>query len=162
MNPLALVRWKWVAGVALCAAALIGAYVHGASDVQDEWDKDKSARKVSEHGALIKRQDDNAQLVRQHEAEKQALRSGYETEIVGLHDTYIKSGRLRVATAICSGVAPTRESKSPAGGDAEVAGERVLPESYDRDIKELMLEADTLVEQYRVLEEFVLQNGMGP
>lgn len=141
----------------------------GRAEIQGKWDADKRkwenealARENAERSALAKRIKDNADLEAKQRRDIQTLKASYETKMGNLRRDYAAAGRLRISKNLCAGFAAGTQAKSAGRVDEETATTWLLPESYSRNIKQLMLEADEIVESCRITQEYLEKTGQAP
>jgi hypothetical protein len=151
--------------IALIAAALalFGAGHHfGAQGVQADWSKETADRKTAETAAILIRIKNNEREIEQQESNRQKLKKGHANEIAQIRAAYATDRGLRLPATVCRGLAAGTEAESASRGNGSTAGTVALPDQVERDLRALMLEADTVVAGCRVAQAFIRDNGMAP
>jgi hypothetical protein len=149
--------------VIAAALALFGAGHHfGAQGVQADWSKETAERKTAETAAILTRIKNNERIADQQEADRQKLKKGHTDEIAQIRAAYATDRGLRLPAAVCCGLAAGTEAESASRGNGSTSGTVALPGSIERDLRALMLEADTVVAGCRVAQAFIRDNGMAP
>jgi hypothetical protein len=145
------------------ALALFGAGHHfGAQDVRADWSKETADRKTDENSAILTRIKNNERDLEQQETNRQKLKKGHANEIAQIRTAYATDRGLRLPAAVCRGLAAGTEAESASRGNGAAAGTVALPDQVGRDLRALMLEADTVVAGCRVAQAFIRDNGMAP
>jgi len=161
---------KLIAAGALLAALAAGAwYFHhsgyetGAAAVKADWDKAKAAQAIADNTAILAQVKNNERLAAHQDAINQQLKDDHAKEIaqirtrVAADSTY----RLRLPASVCSGFAKGAEAQSTSGSDTATAGTVALPDEVTRNLRDLMVEADTVTAGCRAAQKFIIENGMG-
>lgn len=149
-------------GIALCIATLYGFHIlktryieQGKALIYQEWKIADLKRKEQENSDRIAEQQHQAAI-------NQQVKKELEIEINKIHTSYANLKRLRLPKSTC--VQP--DSVTTAAG-ASIANEATaatiaLPEPIERNLYELTQEADTMLSNYRALQEFVKLNNLAP
>jgi len=149
-------------GIALCIATLYGFHIlksryieEGKAAVYQEWKIADLKRKEQENSDRIAEQQHQAAI-------NQQVKKELENEINKIHTSYANLKRLRLPKSTC--VQP--DSVTTAAGSS-IANEATattiaLPEPIERNLYELMQEVDTMLSNYRALQEFVKLNNLAP
>jgi len=157
--------YAWLAVAALVLGLFAGVYwkgyTHGRDNVRAEWQEEKDARVVAENKATAKRIAENAAIATKNNFDKIKLKKGYENEIAKLRADGAITPILRLSAADC-GFAGTSQGDRASGGNADVAGSRVLSPQTARGLFELADQADEYMASCRTLQEFVKEQGMAP
>ena len=146
-------------GIALCIAALYGFHTfkskyieQGKSAVYLEWKIADAEREEKANDARLAEQQKQAAI-------NESIKKGHAHELSKIRASYATANRLRIPASACSQLA---EATSPSGSDAAITGTIALPETIDIGLRALVEEADTMLVNYRALQEFVKQNGLAP
>lgn len=150
----------WIA-FAIIAAVAGSVWMYGSSRYE-QGVTDEQIRVSEAHAEEIaKREEENKKLSLFYEEAMEIQRMEYRDEInqVELALAAANNKRLRVPAPHCSAVAAGQaEANSPEGGDDPTAGTVLLPEQVDRDLRELMAEAERIVAACRVGQKFIRDN----
>lgn len=147
-------------GIALCIAALYGwhrltgHYIEiGRKEVRTKWTIEKAEFEEKAKDARIAEQQKQATI-------NESIKKGHANEIAKIHASYATVNRLRIPSSACNKFASTAEATSTGRNDAAPSRTIALPESIERDLYALAQEADTMLANYRALQEFIKQNGL--
>lgn len=153
---------KALAVICIALGLLWTGHHFGAQGVQAKWDRETAQRKTDENSAILSRIRNNERIAEQQEADKKRMKKGHADEIAQVRAAYAADRGLRVDAAICAGFTEGARADGARGSDAGAAGTVALPEEVERDLRALMLEADTMLATCRVAQEFIRSNGMAP
>jgi hypothetical protein len=155
-----------IAIAAVIAILLAGShwkvYVMGGDSVRVEWQAETLKRKTAENAAILTRIKNNERTADQQEVDRQKLKKGHTDEIAQIRAAYATDRGLRLPATVCRGLAAGTEAESASRGNGSTSGTVALPGSIERDLRALMLEADTVVAGCRVAQAFIRDNGMAP
>jgi len=159
--------WAFIRGInprilltiALAIAAVIGwnrmtsHYIEiGRQEVRTEWIIENAEREEKENDARIAEQKHQASI-------NESVKKGHANEIAKIHTAYATANRLRIPASACSQLT---ETTSAGGIDATTAATVALPPAIEQGLFDLAQEADTMLANYRALQEFVKLNGLAP
>lgn len=149
-------------GIGLCIATLYGFHIlktryieEGKSLIYQEWKIADAEREEKANDARIAEQQKQASI-------NESIKKGHAHELAKIHTSYATANRLRLPSTVCDQFAASGKGTSASGGDAAVTGTVALPEPIERDLRGLAMEADTMLANYRALQEFVKQNRLAP
>ncbi|WP_422972981.1 hypothetical protein [Undibacterium sp. TC9W] len=158
---------RLVAIAALLAGLWAGVgYIHhkgvteGKAEVQQKWDADKLARSQAETAATLSRVKNNERIAEQQALDNEKIKKGHDDEIASIRVANANPVRLRISDSICRGFASATKAQSAGSGDAALAGTLALPEALERNLQDLIQEADTIVASCRAAQSFIRTNGM--
>lgn len=151
---------KAVALACLAAALFTGGAWVGSQHVQARWDSEAANRTRAESSAIMARTSENARIAEKQRANEQNRRKVHTDEIGNIIADRLNAGRLRVPESICAGFAGATEAASTSRGDATTSRGRLLPETIERDLRDLMAEADTIVANCRMAQGFLFDSGL--
>lgn len=166
---IAIILLASVAGLGVAVALhFYGAaqYEKGAAAIQQKWDAAKLAQQIAYAQALKQRTDENAALRDRYEKALADMRGKYASEkalVDQYHAAHLGDG-LRLPDSVCAaaGFARPPEAGRASGGAAATAGTVVLPEEIERNLRELLREADQAAAVGRIGQGFIKQNGFAP
>ena len=144
------------------------AYEHikdgGRKEVLEEWGKAKAAQAAADKAAILERVKNNERIAAQQDADKQKLKDSHAKEIVQIRARAASDStyRLRIPASVCSGFASGAKAEGSAGSGSAIAETVVLPAEIERNLRELMVEADLVTAGCRVSQDFIKNNGMAP
>ncbi|MES2072332.1 MAG: hypothetical protein V4488_18385 [Pseudomonadota bacterium] len=140
--------------------------LQGRAEVQAKWDKSERERAEAEKSALLARVKNNERIAEQQALDQRRIRKDVNNEVGQIHAAYDRSHHaagLRLPAYVCgAGATTAAETASAAGSDASVAASIALPPALERDLQDLMQEADTIVANCRATQQFIRLNGMSP
>lgn len=149
-------------GIGLCIATLYGWHTiklryieQGKAVVYLEWKIADAEREEKANDARIAEQQKQAAII-------QFVRKENANEIAKIHAGYATANRLRVPATICNQFAGSGKGTSSSGSNAATTGTIALPPEIEQSLYDLAQEADTMLANYRALQEFVKQNGLAP
>ena len=158
---------RLVAIAALLAGLFAGiGYIHhkgvteGKAEVQQKWDADKLARSQAETAATLSRVKNNERIAEQQALDNAKIKKGHDDEIAAIRAANASPYRLRIPDSVCRGFASATPAQSPGVGNAPFAGTLALPEALERNLQDLIQEADTIVASCRAAQSFIRNNGM--
>lgn len=159
--------YAWLAVGALVLTLFAGTYwkgyTHGRDNVRQQWEQAKDAQVVAENKAIAARIAENAAAATKANAEKIAIKKGYENEIVTLRAARAAvAPSLYVPSSICEGFTATAEGRSTGRGSTDPAATRLLPPAPAANLYALVDQADEIVAGCRVAQEFIKSQGMAP
>lgn len=136
-------------------------YDRGAAAVQAEWDHDAEERRKSAEAAIRHRETENELLKADQQKRLAAQKRKYADEIAAIkrRRDELLGERLRLPETVCAGSAGKTEAEGTVRGVGDLAGTVALPESVERDLRELMEHADTIVAACRQAQQFITENG---
>ncbi|WP_394780578.1 hypothetical protein [Undibacterium sp.] len=136
----------------------------GRAEVQAKWDKDSRDRAEAEKSALLVWVKNNERIAEQQALDGQRITKDTNNELSQIGAAYDGSRHtdagLRVTAGICRGLAPAANTASAAASDAATAATVALPAEIERNLQNLMQEADTIVAGCRATQQFIRVNGM--
>ena len=164
MNPLAFFRliptkvWAFLAIILLVGTSL---WWYGKTRYQQGVSDNEAAHAEAVNKALLKRVDENTKLAEAHAKELAAQKKGYTDEIalIKRRSGELSGNGLRVPKTICDGFTRAAEASGSKGSNDAIAGTVALPESVERDLRQLMEEADTAIAGCRQAQKFIRDNG---
>jgi hypothetical protein len=111
----------------------------------------------ADNAAIMARVNENERLAEQQAEDNQRIKKGYDDEIAQIRaaGAVAGTGRLRIPATVCSGSAPAAQATAASGSAAAATGTVALPEAIDRDLRALMVEADSVVASCRAAQEYV-------
>ncbi len=158
---------KLIALVALLAAliASLWGFQHagvsqGRAEVQAKWDKEKREQAEADKAALFTRIKNNERIAEQQALNDERIRNENKVEIAAIRAAYARPAGLRLPASGCSGSAAGVEAESASGGNAAFARTVALPPAIERDLQELMQEADIVVANCRATQSFIRVNRL--
>lgn len=154
--------FKALAVLCVALALLWIGHRFGAQGVQAKWDRETAQRKADENAAVMSRIRNNERIVEQQAIDKQRMKKGHADEIAQIRAAYAADRGLRLNADVCAGLAEGAKADGAGRGDGTTSGSIALPDEIERDLRALMLEADTVVASCRVAQEFIRSNGMAP
>lgn len=163
MNPLAFFRsfpTKVIALLAIMLLAGIAVWWYGHSRYEQGVSAERQRQHDAENRALLRRTEENIALQQKYQQDLTKQKKGYSDEIERIKRRHgeLSGAGLRVPRTICDGFARTTEAGSGKEGGA-AAGTIALPEQVERDLRELMAQADRAVAGCRSDEQFIDENG---
>ncbi|MFZ6734757.1 hypothetical protein ACO0LG_22730 [Undibacterium sp. Ji42W] len=134
--------------------------VEGKKEVQQEWDADKLAKSQAETAATLSRVKNNERIAEQQALDNAKIKKGHDDEMAAVRAANASPYRLRVSDSICRGFASATNTQSPGVGNAPATGTLALPEALERNLQDLIQEADTMLASCRAAQSFIRSNGM--
>ena len=160
---------KLIAASALAAALAAGAwYCHhagydaGVAAIQAKWDKAKADQAIADNAAILARVKNNERVAAEQQAINQQLKDDHAKEIAQIRSRAAADStyRLRLPATVCREFAAGASAQSASGSTATTAGTVALPEQTERNLRELMIEADTVVANCRATQKFIIENKL--
>lgn len=148
--------------LALVLGIFAAGHRFGAQGVQAAWDKERAERVAADNAAILSRVKNNERIAEQQALDNDRIRKGYEDEIARIRADRARAPGLRVTADVCTGLAGAAKTEGTGGSDAAVTGTIALPAQVDRDLRQLMEEADEVVAGCRAAQDFIVTNGMAP
>ncbi len=133
--------------------------VQGRAEVQAKWNQEKRELAEAEKAALLSRIKNNERIAEQQALDNEKIKKGHKDEIAAISAANAHRTGLRVPASICGGSAAAAQTSSAPGSDATATGTIALPPAIDRDLQDLMEEADQVVASCRSTQQFVILNG---
>ncbi len=139
--------------------------LQGRAEVQAKWDKESRERAEAEKSALLSRVKNNERIAEQQALDQQRIKKDVNNELGQIHIAYDSrrgASSLRIPASVCGGPAAAAKTTGAAGSDAAAAATVALPAEIERNLQDLMQEADTVVATCRATQQFIRLNGMYP
>lgn len=154
--------------LALLTAGLWGVQqrglVQGRAEVQARWDKERRERAEAEKSALLTRMKNNERIAEQQALDRQRIRKDVNNEVSQIQVAYDRrhgdAPGLRLPASVCHGLASAAETASAARSNATLAAAIALPPALERNLQDLMQEADIVVANCRAAQQFIKSTGM--
>lgn len=161
----------WVWALLLVAALLVALAIYerkvgeqiGADRVQAKWDAERRAQQEAAAIAINQRIEENKAMVEKHRLFVKNIRKEHEDEIDRINAAAAATaGELLYIRAACAApVTGEAIANGTGGGAAAPAGTVALPAEITRNLRALMVEADTVAAGCRAAQKFIKDNGMG-
>ena len=149
-------------GIALCIATLYGFHTfksryieQGKATVYQEWKIADAEREEKENDARITEQKHQAEI-------NESIKKDHANELNKIRTNYATANRLRIPASACDQFAGGGKGTGTSGSNAATTGTIALPAQIELGLRSLVEEADTMLANYRALQEFVKQNGLAP
>ena len=148
--------------IALCIATLYGFHTfktryieQGKALIYQEWKIADLKRKEQENSDRIAEQQHQAAI-------NQQVKRELENEINQIHTSYANVKRLRLSKSACVQSDSVTTAAGSSIANEATTGTIALPEPIERNLYELMHEADSMLADYRALQEFIKKNNLTP
>jgi len=149
-------------GIVLCIAMLYGFHIfktryieQGKALIYQEWKIADLKRKEQENSDRIAEQQHQAAI-------NQQVKKELENEINQIHTSYANLKRLRLSKSTCVQSDSVTTAAGSSIANEATTGTIALPEPIERNLYELMHEADSMLADYRALQEFIKKNNLTP
>jgi hypothetical protein len=138
-------------------------YENGVKEIQMLWDADRNRTALRNAEERAKRIEENAAQAEQYKKDLAEQKRKYETEIASARryfDEHRNDG-LRITAYVCPSGRTASTAEACGTENESPAGTASLPKEVERNLRELMLEADKVTEMCRMAQDFIMKNGFG-
>lgn len=142
-----------------------GVHWHGVNQGQRleraDWLAKDLDRISSEQKATLKAIENNTRIAQQQEIDKRKVVNDYQKELaaIRIERDRGRTGRLYLPATVCNSVATATKTDDSGGVGAAIAGAVELPEAIERDLRDLVRDADEVTATARAMQESARTSG---